>query len=687
VLASGLLSTAAWSAPGDLDPTFGDVGRVTGLPGLSGAAWALEPTPDDDLLFSGCGTGYYTDCLDSAFLGQLDVGGSSYKSISDPALANTAVFDLARQPDGKVVAVGKSRVAGRTQMTVFRLLPGGTLDPAFGTNGLVQLGTDLAMDHGTSLVLESDGRVTLAGLRGSSLVVVRLLANGAPDTSFGSGGGFTWGTELAGGGSLKLVRVPSGGYRVMVHVLQDGGLYANTVCRVLALTAAGATDPAFGDGGLSGDVITVAKDSYCSSIGADAAGRVAVAGSLSDNRDSSVFVTRLLAGGSVDPGFDASTVASSLASVSAMAVAANGQIALAGPDKAGLSGALVARLQADGRLDEVFGSGGLSRVALKSDWLDNFWINDLQVTSKGAITIGGGVWNQQGPQPFLARLLGDASRSGPGLLGVRVGAIDVQEADGRAIVTVERTAGKTGAVSVAYSAEALPVAGDTATPSIDFTPMQGSLNWVDGDDSERQIVVPVLREGDAFERPESFSVWLGLTGGGAGLATTRTRVAIRGDAYPAGMFSLSTEQVVEERWGSVNVYVSREDYGAGPVSVLVAITGGSASAGVDYLYPQPVQLSWADKEYGTKQVSIALVLDQTPESPETLVVSLSEPKGGAVIGPGASKTVTIVDEPTPPPAGGGISQGSRGGGGGSAGALFALLSGCLGLLRGRRRMT
>jgi uncharacterized delta-60 repeat protein len=686
VLASGLLSTAVWSAPGDLDPSFGNVGRVTGLPGLNGELWALEPAPDDDLLFSGCGTGYYNDCLTTGFLGRLNPDGSLDKSLSDVLLGITAVFDLALQPDGKAVAMGHSRSRGSSQLTVFRLLPDGTLDPTFGTNGVVQsLGTSLATYQGTSLVLEPDGRITLAGQLGDNLVIVRLLASGALDTSFGTDGAFTYGAKLAGG-FPKLVRVQGGGYRATVQLAQDGGLYAKTVCRVLAVTPLGAIDPSFGNGGLSGDVVVVTKDSSCSSMVADSSGRTVVAGSVYDGKNHSAFVARLQAGGSTDPGFDASAVASSLESVSAMAIAANGQIALAGQDKAGLSGALVARLQADGRLDEVFGRGGLSRIALVSEWPDNFWINDLQLTSKGAITLGGGAWNERGPQPFVARLLGDASRGGPGLLGVRVSWIDVQEAEGHAVVNVERTAGKSGAVSVSYAAEAFPAGERSATAGTDFTPVQGQLNWADGDDTERQIVVPILPDSGAFEFAESFAVRLGAAGGGAGLAATTTTVSIRGDGYPGGVFSLSAEQTVEERWGKVDVLVNREDYATGPVSVLVAITGGSAKAGADYVYPQPVQLSWADQEYGTKTVTIALVIDQTPESPETLVVSLSEPKGGAVIGPGASATVTIVDEPIPPPGVGGISQGG-GGGGGNVGALFAFMSGCFALLRWRRRVT
>ena len=58
--------------------------------------------------------------------------------------------------------------------------------------------------------------------------------------------------------------------------------------------------------------------------------------------------------------------------VTDLAVAADGRIVITGQDRAGLSGVLVSRLQADGRLDEAFGRGGTSRVALPTSWPDNF---------------------------------------------------------------------------------------------------------------------------------------------------------------------------------------------------------------------------------------------------------------------------------------------------------------------------
>ena len=675
-LASGLLSTAAWSAPGDLDPTFGDVGRSLDWPGARGELWALQPMPDDDLLFSGCGT-YYDDCIASGFTGRLDNAGSFDRLLVEAMLGEAVVYDFARQADGKVVAVGNARNAGSTYAIVFRLKPDGTLDLGFGTDGVVRLkDSGYAMEQGSSLVVDSDGRIVIAGLRGSAVGVVRLLTDGAPDTSFGAVGGFT-GTSRTGQ-APRLVGASGGGYRVLVYPVPDAG--PSSRCRVLALTAGGEVDSGYGDSGLS-ELTAVPTGALCSSIAADASGRTIVAGVAYANQTSAAFVARLLAGGQVDPAFDASQVAASMASVSALSIAADGKIVVAGPDRAGLSGALVSRLQADGRLDEVFGRGGTSRIALPAQWPDNFWINDLQVLGSGAITVGGGAWTSTGGQPFVARLLADNSRGGPGLLGVKAGHVDVRESDGQAVVVLERTAGKSGPVTISYATAAFQAGESSATPGTDFTPVQGQISWADGDDSERQIVVPIVADDAGLEPPESFQVQLSDPTG-AGLAVSRATVSIFGDAYPAGWLNLTAAPFANERDGQVLVQVTRADYGLGEVSVAVSVTGGSATEGSDFVRSAPIRLTWRDGEMGVKLAAIPLVDDRTAEPQETIIISLSDPGGGALIGPQRSVTVTIVDEDGAPSAGGDGKGGN--GGGGHAGALFAMLSGLATLLRRRR---
>jgi hypothetical protein len=161
-----------------------------------------------------------------------------------------------------------------------------------------------------------------------------------------------------------------------------------------------------------------------------------------------------------------------------------------------------------------------------------------------------------------------------------------------------------------------------------------------------------------------------------GLATRKAQVTIRGDSYPAGLFSLNVESAVLERERAVNVIVYREDYGMGAVAVDLSV-GGTATNGQDYSLPQQTyRFSWTDGDMGARNLSIPLNNDRRKEGDETITLSLSNPTGGALLGAPSSTSVRIVDDDR-----------SGGGGGGHAGGLFALLSGLAGLLRLRRRAT
>jgi MYXO-CTERM domain-containing protein len=268
------------------------------------------------------------------------------------------------------------------------------------------------------------------------------------------------------------------------------------------------------------------------------------------------------------------------------------------------------------------------------------------------------------------------------VFGFRVSNVQVREADGRAVLRVERLAGRTGSVSVDYATQAWSPGVNAAAPGADFTPVQGRLTWADGDDSEREIVVPIVADPAGTESPELFDVVLSGTLGG-GLALTRASVNIVGDAFPAGMFRIEARSQFAENEGSVLVIVQRQDYNQGEVSVLVGVTGGTAQEGSDYRLSAPVRLTWRDGDWDSKTAAIVLVNDATPESPETIELSLSDATGGALIGPTKSVTVTIADDDAP--AGGGGNSGGGGGGGGNGGGLLALLAAAGAWLRRRRR--
>ena len=668
-LATGLVTPLALAGPGDLDPTFGKVGRVGDLPNLDGPAWSLD-TRDGDILFGGVEDYCYYYCDYTGFTSRLDPDGGLDAAFAAAKLDRIEVRDVAMLPDGKAVAVGTDRKSYPDTMVVFRLNADGTLDTGFGTEGIARIpGPAGVHAQGGSLVLETDGRITAAGRQGDKLVLARLLPAGTTDTSFGTGGTFVWETAITLYPLPKLVRA-GGGYRVLTHLRRTGTTSSSVFdCRVLAVTAAGAPDATYGTAGLSGDVVTPSVNgSNCAAIGAQRDGRVIVGGSRFGD-SAQAFAARLLSTGAPDPLFRTDAATGALSDVTALAIGPDDSIALAGRDKSGVPGALVVRLQADGLLDLVFGKNGSTTLDLESD--REVWprVNDMQVLADGAIVMAGGGGDYWSPKPFVARLLGNASGGGPGLADFVVTDHQVRETGGSVSLSVRRIGGRTGAVSVQYET----VSG-TATVGADFAAVTGQLTWADGDDSDKVITVPVLDDGGPPERPEEFSVRLAAPSGGVGLATRTARVTMLGDSYPAGLLSLTTNAAVTEA-GSIGVAVNRQDYGSGAVSAELTI-GGTAVNGEDYSLPQQTYVfSWVDGDMSPKTLWIPMINDRRKEGEETITVSLSKPTGGALIAAPSSATVRVLDD-----------DGSGGGGGGGhAGGWFALLSGLAGVLRLRRR--
>jgi uncharacterized delta-60 repeat protein/MYXO-CTERM domain-containing protein len=677
-LATGLLSSpVGLAAPGDLDPGFGDVGRSTGWPGTTGSLWALQPMPDDDLLFSGCGT-YYTDCLSTAFTGRLDQDGSLDRLLSEALLGTATAYDFALQPDGKVVAAGETRSAsGTTNGVVVRLQPDGSRDRSFGTDGVVQLiGPGPAMNFASSVAMDPQGRIVVAGPGPMGTVAVRLLPSGAIDLSFGASGVFV---NTQNSGSTSLVALKDGGYRMLVSSLVGQGTSMSWRCRVQALTSGGQVDTAYGEGGLS--PLDATPTNSCNDLAADPSGRLVISGQGSSATASSPVLRRLTANGAADTTFDAAHVSVSMTGIDGLAIDATGRIVITGQDKAGDSGILVSRLKADGQLDPAFGQGGTSRVAVRGLWPDNFWVHDLQLLRDGGIVIGGGAWINGG-LPFVMRLLGDASAGGPGVLGFKQGDVQVSEADGRAVLRVERIAGRSGPVSVDYATVALEPGVNPAAANADYLPVQGRLSWAAGDDSDREIVVPIVQDTDRAESGESFLVELRSVEG-SGLAVERNHVGIRSESGPAGLLSAFGSSVAEGK-PATEVVVCRHDYVQGGVSVLLSVTGGTARKGRDFKIVDPVRVKWRDGEPGCQPVGIEIIDDNEVEPTETIELALSDPTGGALLGAGKTLTIQIADNDTSSGGVGGNSGGG-GGGGGNGGGLLALLAAAGAWLRRRRR--
>ena len=93
----------------------------------------------------------------------MSAAGTTDPAFPIPALDDVQVLDIARQPDGKVIGVGRSVRDNLSKLTVFRLEPDGGLDPTFGDAGIVRYGWDEYPHAAASAVaVDPDGRIVVA---------------------------------------------------------------------------------------------------------------------------------------------------------------------------------------------------------------------------------------------------------------------------------------------------------------------------------------------------------------------------------------------------------------------------------------------------------------------------------------------------------------------------------------------
>jgi uncharacterized delta-60 repeat protein len=491
-IAAGLTCQTAVPAPGDLDPSFGNVGRVGALPGIEGAIWSLEASAVGAIVVGG-GTddefceyaeyySYYYSCLDDGFAGFVEQDGRSSGAFADPSPDKIEVRDLARQSDRKVIAVGRGRSEFIHSFAVARFLPSGAKDESFGTAGGYVLP---GAKYGAAYSVEVDGadRIVAAGIEDSQVVVLRLGKGGALDESFGTAGVFR-GPFVASGRDHVEIEEAAGGYRVLSRMFDR--------CVVTALTASGQLDARFGQLGTATITSREGSVPICNAMAAAPDGSLTIGG----HDDSGALALRLRPDGSPDPGFVGSDL-QVFRSVTSLALESNGSAVLAITEKEPRPGALVVRVRPDGRIDPSFGVAGQARIELESNIPNVMRARVIRLQPDGRVLVGGTA--ARPPKPFLARLV--ATGGGSGVLGIVTASTEVSESDQRTTVRVGRSGGSTGAVSVRYE-----TAGGSAQAGSDFSAVSGRLDWADGDVGERSITVPIVPGDASVEPPEQFTV-------------------------------------------------------------------------------------------------------------------------------------------------------------------------------------
>jgi uncharacterized delta-60 repeat protein len=340
------------NAAGTLDPTFGDGGMTTTNVGIGTTAGLFQIAIQSDgkmIVAGGVGNGEYNapgfylarynadGSLDTRF----GTAGHAATLIGSDPYSFTCPYGITIQPDGRIVVVG----ASDDDFCIVRYLADGQLDSSFGDGGIVTTdfgGSEMAF----GVAIQSDGKIVVAGeTYGSGGFVVRYNADGTLDSSFGTNGRSAYGMSSYGYG---------------VAIQSDGKI-------VLA-----------GCGGAGGNDFALA--------------RYNTNGSLDTSFDSDGKVTTDF-NGSAD-------------GICGVALQSDGKIVAAGYGGLGGEDFAVARYNTDGSLDSSFNSDGKTTTDFFSDW-DGAVSVALQ--SDGKIVVSGYAYDGSDGDFAIARYNTDGS--------------------------------------------------------------------------------------------------------------------------------------------------------------------------------------------------------------------------------------------------------------------------------------
>lgn len=351
---------AAHATPDDLDTTFGNKGVViAAISGSYDSARAVALQPDGKIVVAGdCGnvaSNGYDICL--ARYHTNGAPDTSFNGSGKVTIESATRFNYARalavQSDGNILVAGVCTDGSASGFCLTRYLTNGALDTTFNGTGVV---VDKA-GSAAAIALQADNKIVVAGIcRNGNKVdfcLARYLANGALDISFNSTGKVV--TPISGGSdvatSLKLQ--PDGKIVVAGHCAFD-------FC-VARYQADGSLDTSFNRIGTVSTPISAAPN-IAAAHALQSDGKIVVAGHC--GQAAAFCLARYHANGALDTGFNGTgKVITSIGRLHARAYALSlqpdGKIVVAGEcDNGNNYKFCVARYLASGVLDTSFTDTG-----------------------------------------------------------------------------------------------------------------------------------------------------------------------------------------------------------------------------------------------------------------------------------------------------------------------------------------
>lgn len=253
ILVSTVLSARALALPGRLDPYFNAGGKqISFIHGGTGYAVAIDGR--GRIVVAGYTMTRNTDVALARFLSNgrpdPDFGGGDGRVSADLGGTDYA-FDVAIQPNGRIVVAGERDLTNHSQFAVARFGTGGLLDPSFSGDGKAFVDFGTTFQGANALALGPRGTIVIGGFTSNGSTgrwaMARLLSDGKLDPAFGNGGKVSTNTSATDEQIEDLIVMPRGA------IVAAGYAEVSLVptFAVALYGSGGRLNPRFGTGGKS----------------------------------------------------------------------------------------------------------------------------------------------------------------------------------------------------------------------------------------------------------------------------------------------------------------------------------------------------------------------------------------------------------------------------------------------------
>ncbi len=403
--------------PGTLDPTFSTDGKVTTVFGtpFSDYGQSVVIQPDGKVLVAGeSNNGTDTDFALARYdtYGTLDIGFGVYgKVTTDFGTGDDFGTSVIIDPDGKILVAGYTYNGTNADFALARYNPEGTVDYSFGVNGKVTTDFGTGYDEGWSVTIQPDGKIVVAGYSengtDTDFAIARYNADGTLDNSFSIDGKVTTAFGAGDDYGTSVTIDPDG--KVLVAGYTYNGTNADFA--VARYNPDGTLDNSFS---VDGKVTTAfgAGDDVGNSVAIQLDGKIVVAGSAYNGSDLDQAVARYNPDGTMDNSFGVEGKVTTDFGTgddvgNSVAIQPDGKIVVAGSAYNGSDHDLaMARYNPDGTLDNSFDADGKMTTDFGTG---NDTGRSVAIRPGGKIVVAGYAYNGSDNDFALARCNADGT--------------------------------------------------------------------------------------------------------------------------------------------------------------------------------------------------------------------------------------------------------------------------------------